>query len=115
MWQEQPASHLVRLVKSDVNSRASRQAQFNKVLEHLQPNQQEQLCGLMNKNSECAVKVKLSLLFAIGAPIESLPILYATWNTRVPTHPPSLEFWFRSDAVSVVLEHLIRLDEKECR
>ena len=101
----QNSSHyLVRLVKANAYSRTSRQAHFDKVLEKLQPNQQEQLYGLMNKNSNCGVKVKLSLLLAIKAPIESLPILYKAWNARVPMHLPSFEFCFRADAVSVVLE-----------
>ena len=99
-------SYLVHLANADANSRASRQAQFKQVLEKLQPNHQEQVCGLLNKATECGEKVKLSLLLAIGAPIESIFIVYASRNTRVPTHLSHDEFCFRLDAVSVVLEDM---------
>ena len=99
-------SYLVCLENADANSRASRQSQFKQVLEKLQPNHQEQVCGLLNKATECGEKVKLSLLLAIGAPIESIFIVYASRNTRVPTHLSHDEFCFRSDAVSVVLEDM---------
>lgn len=91
-----------------IESRAARAKAFNSVFCLLPSLQQQHLCQVLNHNPHILLKYKFALLFALGEPIDTLFRLYIDFGSRTPIYSasPDHEFWFRADAVAMVLDEI---------